>query len=89
MPRLRKADPPVEWKLRIPTSLAAAVTRHLPWDPLTNRPRLGARSDLTVRLYRAWLTSLLPDPGDLEDIRSAEESAKEEEGGLDPSEGEA
>lgn len=56
MARGRKplTDRPKEWKLRIPTSVADAIS-DLIKDPLTGEPPLGARSKLTERLYRKYL----------------------------------
>jgi len=52
--RKPKTDRPVEWKLRIPTSVAGAISELLA-DPLTEKPPLGARSQLTEKLYRRYL----------------------------------
>jgi len=54
--RKPKTDRPVEWKLRIPTSVATAISDLLA-DPLTGKPPLGARSKLTEQLYRQLLKS--------------------------------
>lgn len=48
------ADRPVDWKLSIPTSVAAPVSLLLS-DPLTGRPKHGARSRLVTRLLREWV----------------------------------
>ena len=53
--RKKKLDRPIDWKLRIPTSVANAVSEELA-DPITGKPLLGARSILTERLYRRWLS---------------------------------
>jgi len=55
--RKAKTDRPVDWKLRVPTSVAAAINEFLA-DPLTGEPPLGARSELTVRLYKEFLAQL-------------------------------
>jgi hypothetical protein len=47
-------DRPKEWKLRIPTSVADAISLLIA-DPLTGKPPLGARSELTTKLYREHL----------------------------------
>jgi len=47
-------DPPVEWKINIPTSVVAKVELLL-MDPLTGRPRHGARSKLMASLLKEWL----------------------------------
>lgn len=48
------ADPPTEWKISIPTSVAAAVELILT-DPLTGKPRHGARAKLITQLLSQWL----------------------------------
>ncbi len=48
------ADRPVDWKISIPESLAATVSLILS-DPLTGRPKHGARSRIIVGLLREWL----------------------------------
>lgn len=59
MSRGRKplTDRPVEWKLRIPSSIATQLNDLLA-DPLTGKPPLGARSQLTTTLYRKFLQGL-------------------------------
>jgi len=52
--RKPKTDRPVEWKLRIPTTVANALNELLA-DPLTGKPPLGKRSQLTEQLYRSYL----------------------------------
>ena len=47
-------DRPVEWKLRIPTSVANGINSTI-LDPLTGEPAFGERSKLTEKLYRAYL----------------------------------
>lgn len=49
-------DRPVEWKLRIPSSVASAIS-DLILDPLTGKPAHGERSKLTEKLYRDYLKS--------------------------------
>ena len=48
------ADPPVEWKISIPQSIAAPVELILS-DPLTGKPKHGARSRLLAELLNNWL----------------------------------
>ena len=48
------ADPPVEWKVSIPTSIAAQVELILT-DPLTGKPKHGARAKLIAQLLRTWV----------------------------------
>ena len=54
MPRPRHADPPVEWRINIPESLAAQVNLKL-WDPDRHAIRYGARSRLITHLLEIWL----------------------------------
>jgi len=58
MTRGRKTltDRPVEWKVSIPSSIAAPTALLLS-DPLTGRPRHGARAELITRLLREWLAT--------------------------------
>ena len=57
MPRGRKAssDPPIEWSVNIPTSLAVEVTLYLPRDPAKGTVKHGARATLIQHLLRKWL----------------------------------
>jgi|10_taG_2_1085330.scaffolds.fasta_scaffold00106_39 hypothetical protein len=60
MPRGRRkeTDKRLEWKLRIPQSVADPVTARLAKQNLLGEdkgPPLGARSELTSMLYRKWL----------------------------------
>ncbi len=56
MPRGRKPDtiPSIEWKLHIKGTIAAQVELLLT-DPVRKKPKWGARSDLTERLYTEWI----------------------------------
>ena len=47
-------DRPTEWKLSLPSSVASEVALFLA-DPLTGRPRHGARAQLVTQLLRRWL----------------------------------
>lgn len=47
-------DPPVEWKVTIPTSVAQRVEIALV-DPARGKPRFGARAQLITQLLREWL----------------------------------
>ena len=55
MPRPKKIDRPVEWKVRIPASLAQRINARLPKDPLTGKIKHGERSKLAISLLRKWL----------------------------------
>lgn len=55
MPRHKQLDRPLDWKLRIPSSLARALEARMPKDPITGKVRFGERSAFTIRLYRRWL----------------------------------
>ena len=57
--RPRHSDPPVEWKVSLPASLAHRITLILA-DPLSGSTRYGSRSKLIELLLRNWLTSLSP-----------------------------
>lgn len=46
--------PSVEWKAHIPVDLAGQVELLL-LDPVTSKPRHGARSELVTRLLRDWI----------------------------------
>lgn len=48
------ADRPVDWKISLPTSITAPVSLLLS-DPMTGRPKHGARSKLIAKLLRDWL----------------------------------
>lgn len=52
--RKKLVDPPVEWKLSLPTSITAPVSLLLS-DPLTGLPKHGARSKLIAKLLQEWL----------------------------------
>ncbi|MGW8181093.1 MAG: hypothetical protein ACWGQW_20380 [bacterium] len=49
-------DPPTEWKISIPTSLALEVMLYLPRDYAKGKVKHGARRDLITSLLREWLT---------------------------------
>lgn len=49
-----KADRPSEWKLSLPSSITAPVELILS-DPLTGRPKHGARARLVAKLLKEWL----------------------------------
>jgi len=58
-------DPPIEWKVSIPQSIAAPVELILT-DALTGKPKHGARSKLIAELLNHWLVSqALPNRTDL------------------------
>jgi hypothetical protein len=63
MPRHKQLDRPVEWSLRLPSSLADEVELLL-IDPLRGKPAFGARSALVVSLLREWIDKRRPN-GDL------------------------
>lgn len=52
--RRPKADPPVQWKVSIPQSLAVATMEYLK-DPFLGEPLLGERSKLIEKLLRQYL----------------------------------
>lgn len=56
MPAGRKplTDPPVEWKVSLPSSLAAQIELVL-LDPLMMKAGYGKRSALIASLLRDWL----------------------------------
>ena len=56
MPKRPNADPPTEWKISIPTSLALEIMLYLPMDLVKGKTRHGARSALITRLLRDWLS---------------------------------
>lgn len=48
------SDPPVQWFLSVPTTLAAKVDLLL-MDPVTRKVKYSARSDLVQVLLREWV----------------------------------
>lgn len=52
----KQADRPEDWKISLPRSITAPVSLLLA-DPLTGRPKYGARSRLIERLLREWLVT--------------------------------
>ena len=50
------ADPPTEWKVSIPTSVAARIELLLS-DALTGKPKHGARARLITTLLTEWLAT--------------------------------
>lgn len=52
--RPSKPIPSIEWKVYIPIPLAAKADLLL-LDPVTNKTRYGARSDLVANLLASWL----------------------------------
>ncbi len=54
--RPQLSDPPIEWKISLPSSVAAQIELHL-LDPLSGKPKHGARSKLITRLLRTWIKS--------------------------------
>mgnify|MGYP001590466165 CR=1 FL=1 len=64
----------VDYKLSIPAELAARIDLVLE-DPLTRRPKYGARSKLGEALFRNWLASVtgegavsIPSVGELQEM---------------------
>ena len=53
MPRPKHSDPPVEWRVNVPESLAAQIELLL-FDPVRNTIRYGGRSRLITALLREW-----------------------------------
>lgn len=60
--RPANAIPTVEWKCMIPVNIAAQVDSIL-LDPVTGRPRYGARSELVTQLLNHWLSTLRQSKG--------------------------
>lgn len=54
MPRKKLADPPVEIHISLPSSIVARLEILLA-DPLTGKPRYGARARLINRLVNDWI----------------------------------
>ncbi len=54
MSRVMRKDKPIQWKLSLPTSLAAAVDLYF-YDPVRGRPSYGERSKLVTMLLEHWL----------------------------------
>lgn len=54
MPRPTNPDLMIDWKIPLPASLAGAVEHEL-MNPLTGKPRYGARSRLAAYLFSEWL----------------------------------
>lgn len=60
MPGKPRTDRPTEWKVSIPSSVAAEIELRLT-DPLTGKPKHGARARLVTQLLRSWLAQNRPD----------------------------
>ena len=62
MPRGRRRhnDPPVNYYLSLPTTLAAKIELAL-FDPTTGKPKYGGRSQLFQLLARQWLEQGAPE----------------------------
>ncbi len=52
--RRKLTDPPVEWKVSVPTSLAARAELIL-LDPVKQTIGYGERSKLLTKLLKAWV----------------------------------
>lgn len=50
----KNTDRPVFWNLSLPTSVIAPVELLLS-DPMTGKPKHGARAKLVAQLLREWL----------------------------------
>jgi hypothetical protein len=63
MARGRKAslDPPVEWTVNVPSSIAVQIDLLLS-DPLTGKPRYGARAKLVTALLQHYLRTARTNP---------------------------
>lgn len=57
----RKLDVPVEFRARIPTSLAEQVAMRL-WDPVLRKQRYGAAAELITRLLTDWCAATPVNP---------------------------
>jgi len=66
MPRHKDATPSIEWKLHINVEIAAQVELLLA-DPMRQKVRYGARSDLTEKLYKRWIDEQLKARADRPD----------------------
>lgn len=80
MSRRRKAVPPVEIKTNVPADLLAAVDLIL-WDPVLQKPKYGARSELITHLLRLWVKEKTNESGtpvaDLATVMNEIQLAKE------------
>lgn len=59
--RKAKIDPPAEFRAHIPTSLDIEVKKRL-WDPILQKPRYGAASELLTRLLSDWCKTTPVNP---------------------------
>lgn len=50
----KSAEPQVEWKVKLPVSLAARVEHRL-IDPVKRKPGYGLRTKLIAELLQAWI----------------------------------
>lgn len=65
----------VDWKLSLPAHLAGRVDLLLV-DPLTGKPKYGARSRLSEQLYEHWLAIIEGrDPPPLPDLQTLREES--------------
>lgn len=55
--RKPNAVPTIDWKCYVPVNIAAQVDLLLT-DPLTGKPKLGARSELVTKLLIRWLNEV-------------------------------
>lgn len=60
MPRPRKSIRTVEINVVIPMDLSAAMDQLL-WDPVLQKPKYGARSELVTKLLTDWVVANSPD----------------------------
>lgn len=58
--RRRHSDPPVNYYISMPQTLAAKIELAL-FDPTTGKPKYGGRSQLFQILARRWLEEGSPD----------------------------
>ena len=60
MPRPRNRRRKVEINILLTEDLAAALDQLL-WDPVLNKPKYGARSQLIETLVTEWITAQRPE----------------------------
>jgi hypothetical protein len=53
MPRPHNEDFSISWKLNMPATLAGTI-EYMLLDPVTRKPKYGARNKLVISLLRQW-----------------------------------
>jgi len=64
-------DPPVEWAVNVPLSLATEVMLYLPRDVVKGKIKHGARSKLLQQLLRDWLKQQQEAQHDTKNVSTA------------------